>query len=157
MIKKQTLKNENATLALGGKLAPFLAVGDCLVLAGALGAGKTCLARGIIQMLAAQKGNRQENVPSPTFTLIQTYETNPPLWHIDLYRLNALSEITELGIIDAFDEVAMLIEWADKIKNLLPDDRLEITLDSLKDDFSQREVVLNPFGKKWETILNDAF
>jgi tRNA threonylcarbamoyladenosine biosynthesis protein TsaE len=150
MIKKQTLKNEAETLALGARLSSFLEKGDCLVLAGALGAGKTCLARGLIQKLTSPT----ENVPSPTFTLVQTYETTPPLWHIDLYRVENPSEITELGILEALDEAALLVEWADRMAEFLPDERLEIRLDALNGDFAQREAQLQPFGKKWEKIIN---
>lgn len=150
MAKTQTLKSETQTLALGAHLAPFLEKGDCVILSGALGAGKTCLARGLIQSLAGEK----ENVPSPTFTLVQTYETTPPIWHIDLYRIDSTDEITELGILDAFQDAALLIEWADKIVALLPDDRLEIHLDAPDGDFSQRQATFKPHGKKWEQIIN---
>lgn len=154
MAKKQILKDEHATAALGAQIAEFLAVGDLILLFGDLGCGKTTLARGLIQKLSGTK----ENVPSPTFTLVQTYETRPALWHVDLYRLENSKEIMELGIIDALDQASLLIEWAEKIPDSLKlglgNQRLEINLE-VSNDWTMRTATLKGYGKKWKQFLND--
>lgn len=155
MIKKQILKNEAATVKLGERIAAFLALGDLVLLSGALGAGKTTLARGLIQKLAGG----EENVPSPTFTLVQTYQTTPAVWHVDLYRLETAKEIMELGIMDALDEACLLIEWAEKmpagLKLGLGCQRLEINLET-SNDWVERIATLKAYGKKWEKFLNES-
>lgn len=116
------------TEALGHALAPALAPGDVLLLTGSLGAGKSALARAIIQ---ARLG-RAEDVPSPTFTLVQTYEApGGDLWHADLYRLTHPDEAIELGLEDAFTSAICLIEWPDRLGRLAPQDAVHVAL-SLK-------------------------
>jgi tRNA threonylcarbamoyladenosine biosynthesis protein TsaE len=114
----------SATEALGARIAAALRVGDLVALEGDLGAGKTTLARAILASLGVT-----ENVPSPTFTLVQEYET-PRLTvrHFDLYRLEKPSEIAELGLDDALLDGAALIEWPERAEGLLPDDRLQVAL-----------------------------
>lgn len=91
--------------------------GDVVLLEGAVGAGKTHLARALIHAVLLQ----DEDVPSPTFTLVQTYDTrNGTLWHSDLYRLSSTFEIEELGLIDAFADAICLIEWPDRLGELTP-------------------------------------
>ncbi len=119
------LPDAGATLALGGRLGARLMAGDVICLSGGLGAGKTTLARGAI---AAWTG-AAEDAPSPTYTLVQTY--NGPrgeLWHVDLYRLKRAAEAWELGLDDAFAEAACLIEWPERLEGQIPDDRLDIAL-----------------------------
>lgn len=112
-------------MALGGRLAALLGVGDVVFLQGSLGAGKTTLARGVIQALA---GADQE-APSPTYTLVQTYETpRGPLWHCDLFRLRAPGEAAELGLEEAFAEAIVLLEWPERLGGAAPSDRLEVSL-----------------------------
>ncbi|MGV8997433.1 MAG: tRNA (adenosine(37)-N6)-threonylcarbamoyltransferase complex ATPase subunit type 1 TsaE [Parvibaculaceae bacterium] len=125
IIRNFTLHNEAATAALGHALAPLLALGDFVTLTGDLGAGKTALARAIIR---ARLGDEHEDVPSPTFTLIQTYEAPDLLiTHADLYRLDDPSELRELGLNEALDEGAVLMEWPDRMDRL-PSSRLDIVL-----------------------------
>src|ERR1700761_2292478 len=114
----------SATTALGARIAAVLRIGDLVALEGDLGAGKTTLARAILQSLGVE-----EDVPSPTFTLVQEYET-PRLTvrHFDLYRLEKPSEIAELGLDDALFDGAALVEWPERAGNLLPDDRLHVAL-----------------------------
>ena len=118
-----------ATEALGERLAPLLRPGDAVALFGALGAGKTTLARGVLRGL----GHRGD-VASPTFPIVQVYEppqTRIPLWHVDLYRIEDPSELDELGIDDARAETALLIEWPERLPHLWPDAlRLTLTADS---------------------------
>lgn len=119
------LPDEAATDRLARALAPLLQAGDVIALAGELGAGKTRLARALIGALAGAA----EEVPSPTFTLVQSYDTpRGTLWHFDLYRLTRPEEAYELGIEEAFADGIAVIEWPERLGRLLPADRLEIAL-----------------------------
>lgn len=112
-----------STHALGERLAAHLAPGDVVGLRGGLGAGKTTFARGVIQ---AWTGHAVE-APSPTFTLVQTYEgPRGELWHCDLYRLKGPEEAIELGLEEAFAAAACLIEWPERLGPFAPADRLDI-------------------------------
>ena len=119
------LADETATAALGASLAPIVRPGDVIGLSGPLGAGKTTLARGLIATLTGVK-----EAPSPTFALVETYETPTfSLWHFDLYRLEKPEEAWELGLEEAFGSGAALIEWPERIAAFLPKDMLLIRLD----------------------------
>ncbi|MES2845751.1 MAG: tRNA (adenosine(37)-N6)-threonylcarbamoyltransferase complex ATPase subunit type 1 TsaE [Pseudomonadota bacterium] len=119
------LPTDDATTRLGAWLAARLGPGDCVLLDGPIGAGKTHLARAIIR---ARLG-RMEDVPSPTFTLVQTYdEGDIEIWHADLYRLSHPDEVLELGLDEALDHAICLIEWPDRMGSLLPPDAIRITL-----------------------------
>ena len=113
------------TAALGHRLATVLKARDVVFLIGDLGAGKTTLARQIIADLCGI-----DDAPSPTYTLVQLYETDAglPLWHVDLYRIEAPGELDELGLEDAFDEAITLIEWPGRLGDGRPADRLEISI-----------------------------
>ncbi|MDE0984879.1 MAG: tRNA (adenosine(37)-N6)-threonylcarbamoyltransferase complex ATPase subunit type 1 TsaE [Yoonia sp.] len=112
------LRDEMATAALAARMAPLLKIGDCIFLEGPIGAGKTAFSRALIR---ARLG-RQEDVPSPTFTLVQTYDDDAgDIWHCDLYRLTHPDEATELGLIDAFDTAICLIEWPDRLGSDQPE------------------------------------
>lgn len=118
------LKSYADTLALGARLARALQPGDTVFLSGGLGAGKTSLVRGVIQSHLGDV-----DVPSPTYTLVQTYDWNDSeLWHCDLYRLERPEEAYELGIMDVMGDVILLIEWANKLGDLAPDDILSVDL-----------------------------
>ncbi|MCV3269991.1 tRNA (adenosine(37)-N6)-threonylcarbamoyltransferase complex ATPase subunit type 1 TsaE [Roseobacter sinensis] len=109
--------------ALGAQLHP----GDTVLLNGPVGAGKTHLARHLIQSILPHP----EDIPSPTFTIVQTYETTRgPLWHADLYRIGTVDEVEELGLADAFETAICLVEWPDRLGALRPDGALEIWLDA---------------------------
>jgi tRNA threonylcarbamoyladenosine biosynthesis protein TsaE len=119
------LPDAAATAALGRALAPHLCLGDLLALGGDLGAGKTTLARGLIGTLGYRG-----SVPSPTFTLVQNYETDPiPVWHFDLYRIGHPDEVIELGFDEAMSDGIVLLEWAERLGAALPATRLDIQLD----------------------------
>ena len=111
-----TLASETDTHALAGKIAGILRAGDTVLLEGDIGAGKTAFCRAAIR---ARLGY-QEDVPSPTFTLVQTYEDDPDIWHFDLYRLSHPDEAIELGIEEAFETAICLIEWPDRLADLAP-------------------------------------
>jgi tRNA threonylcarbamoyladenosine biosynthesis protein TsaE len=118
------LPDAAATAALAARLAPHLRAGDVVALSGPLGAGKTLLARAVIAALGGP-----EEVPSPTFTLVQTYDLAPvPVWHFDLYRLARPEDAYELDIEDAFADAISLIEWPERLGALMPTDRLDIAL-----------------------------
>ena len=119
------LPDAAATLALGRRLGARLGPGDVVCLSGNLGAGKTTLARGVIE---AWTGAAEE-APSPTYTLVQTYEgARGELWHVDLYRLKRAEDAWELGLDDAFASAATLIEWPERLEGQTPRDRLDIEL-----------------------------
>ncbi len=110
------LADAEATAALGRAVAPLLEPGEAVLLYGPLGMGKSTLARGLIRALAGE----DEDVPSPTFTLVQFYETHapergPPVAHFDLYRLSRPEEAFEIGLDEALDVGAALIEWPERL------------------------------------------
>jgi tRNA threonylcarbamoyl adenosine modification protein YjeE len=113
-----------ATQALGARIAAGLEAGDTVALEGDLGAGKTTLARATLRALGVT-----EDVPSPTFTLVQLYETTRlTVRHYDLYRIESPGEIEELGLDDALAEGAALIEWPERAEGRLPADMLHVAL-----------------------------
>lgn len=126
------LENEAATLALGGRLAEVLRVGDVVALSGALGSGKTTLARGCLAGL----GHAGE-VASPTFTIVQAYEattTRLAVLHIDLYRIEDVDELDELGLDDALADHALLVEWPERLGARLWAHALRLILEPAGDD-----------------------
>ncbi len=127
------LPDEAATARLAQSLAARARRGDVFALFGALGSGKTAFARAFINALPAPDGTAPatpEEVPSPTFTLLQTYQRAPaPVWHFDLYRLVRSDEVYELGFEEALGEGVLLIEWPERLGPLLPAERLELRFD----------------------------
>lgn len=142
------LPDEAATRALGAALSLLVRPGDFLALKGDLGAGKTALARALIQARLGPDGEDEE-VPSPTFTLVQSYEApDLLLTHVDLYRIDQPEDARELGLADALDEGVLLVEWPEKL-GTLPADRLDIELVLVSDSPAQgasREARLTPHG-----------
>jgi len=123
------LPDAAATERLGRRLAPCLAAGDVIALAGPLGAGKTALARAVIRALPGPPGSAAEEVPSPTFSLLQVYERRPaPIWHFDLYRLKDADEVWELGWEEAQGSAILLVEWPERLGALLPAEALRLAL-----------------------------
>src|SRR6218665_2123201 len=109
------LPNEEATTALMADLALLISAGDVITLSGDLGAGKTAAARAMIRYLA---GDDEMEVPSPTFTLAQSYDLPSfPLVHADLYRINDASELEEIGLSPMPDDIVALIEWPERAPN----------------------------------------
>lgn len=110
-------------------MARALRPGDVVALAGDLGAGKTTFARALIAAFAAEAGQPAPEVPSPTFTLVQTYEfARATIWHFDLYRIERPDDALELGIEEAFAGGIALIEWPERLGPLLPARRIEVRL-----------------------------
>jgi tRNA threonylcarbamoyladenosine biosynthesis protein TsaE len=124
------LPDEAATAALGRNLAALARAGDVIALAGELGTGKTAFARAFINALPPPGGTGPgppEEVPSPTFTLLQIYERAPaPVWHFDLYRLERPADAWELGFEEALEQAITLIEWPERLGPLLPAERLDV-------------------------------
>lgn len=124
--RRLALADEAATTALARAVARAARPGDVIALWGDLGAGKTRFARAFIGALAGDS----EEVPSPTFTLVQSYDTPAgTVWHFDLYRLDSPDEVLELGFEEALTDGIALIEWPDRLGALLPRDRLDLALD----------------------------
>lgn len=147
-MRQFNLPSEHETQALGAALAALLRPGDVVALHGDLGAGKTTLARGLVQTLM----NRPEEVPSPTYTLVQVYEgPDFPLWHFDLYRLDQPEDVEELGW-DETAEGAALIEWPERAGRLLPKNRLDVYLEISGEG---RWARLEPRGEGWQERLDE--
>ncbi len=124
-VLERRLPDEQATTRLGEDIAAALRPGDAIALEGDLGAGKTTLARGLIRAFA---GDPELEVPSPTFTLVQAYDTRIPVQHFDLYRLAAPDELDELGFDEAVAGGVVLVEWPDKAGDRLPADMIVVEL-----------------------------
>ncbi len=132
-----------ATHELGKVLGASCAGGEVIALVGPLGAGKTCLVRGIAEGLAVPAAA----VASPTFVLIHEYTGRIPLYHVDLYRLEEREAINALGLEEYLESTGVtVIEWADRARAALPPDHLEITMSHLGD--SRRSIAFNPRGPR---------
>ena len=130
--------SDEETQALGRQLAKMLPDRGVILLIGELGAGKTTLAKGIVEGRGVASA---EDVSSPTFTLIHEYGQPTGVYHVDLYRLNTLEEARRLGLEDLFEQPALvLLEWGERFPELLPDQRFEIRL-SHQDEESRRITV----------------
>jgi len=141
------LPDEKATLALAAQVAALVQPGDVIALKGDLGSGKTTFARAFI---AARGGG--EVVPSPTFTLVQTYNLpGGAVWHFDLYRLRTAEEAWELGIEEAFAAGVSLIEWPERLGLLLPKRHLMILLDFAPAEGARRATLTG--GGHWPAWL----
>ena len=146
-MREFALSDAAATERFGAAIARLLQSGDVIALEGDLGAGKTTLSRGLIRALCGA----ETDVPSPTYTLVQTYEAPDfLLWHFDLYRLEDPGEIMELGWTETASGVA-LIEWPERAGSLLPTQRLTVRLETIGD---HRRAVLEPLGEDWQTRID---
>jgi tRNA threonylcarbamoyladenosine biosynthesis protein TsaE len=141
-----TIQNSEDTERIGERLAVFLRPGDLLCLTGDLGAGKTTLARGIVRGLKSPA-----LVSSPTFTLIHEYTGGRfPVYHADAYRLLGAEDAIGTGLEDYIlrGDGVLLLEWWERIAELLPDERLEIRF--LETDNDTRKITLIPHGERWQ-------
>lgn len=144
MIKALTTSVED-TRALAAALAELARPGDLILLAGDLGAGKTAFAQGFGASLGVT-----EAITSPTFTLANQYEGRLELNHLDVYRLDQLEEIFDLGLPEMLDDGSVtLIEWGNVIAPALPADYLEIRLVLDEDDDDERHVEIDTIGPRW--------
>lgn len=125
------------TERLGETLAELLPLGTVVALRGELAAGKTCLVRGM-----AKKYARGEIVSSPTFTIVNQYGQNPALYHVDLYRLETVSEVRDLGYEELFEpDGVTVVEWAERAESLLPEKRLDIYLEVIGENDRRLKLV----------------
>jgi tRNA threonylcarbamoyl adenosine modification protein YjeE len=145
-----TLADPAATAALGRRIAEGLDRGDCVAIEGDLGAGKTTLARTILRALGVL-----ETVPSPTFTLVQNYETACfPVRHYDFYRIEDEREIDELGLEEALAEGAALVEWPERAPGSLPATTLYVRLETVNE--TRRRVTLHG-PARWAAHFEDLW
>lgn len=139
---------EDETREIAARLAPSLEAGDVVVLSGELGSGKTVFAQGVIGALGVD-----DPVTSPTFALVHEYEARLPVAHVDVYRLNRVQELFDLG----FEEIASedrvtFVEWGERADQVLPADRLTVHI-ARGDEPDRRVVTLTPVGRRWERRL----
>jgi tRNA threonylcarbamoyladenosine biosynthesis protein TsaE len=139
-------KSADDTRELAAAFAPLVKGGDILLLAGELGAGKTCFTQGLGRALGVT-----EQITSPTFTLMRPYDgTTLRLLHCDVYRLDHLQEIVDLGIHElADDDAVAVIEWGDMAEPVLPADFLEVRITYDDDTDDARRFALRPVGGSW--------
>ena len=136
------------TAIYAAKLAKNLAPEDIILLNGDVGAGKSYFCRALIQSVLQY----EEDIPSPTFTLVQQYDTEiGELWHADLYRLSDPTEVIELGLLDAIESATILIEWPDQIIDFLPKTALKIKISTTGDEI--RVFNFSWTDKKWDEKL----
>jgi tRNA threonylcarbamoyl adenosine modification protein YjeE len=142
-----TLADETATAELGSRIARGLRPGDAVLLKGELGAGKTTLARGILRALGVEG-----HVPSPTFTLVQNYQTRDlALFHFDLYRIEHPRELTELGMDDALEDGAVLVEWPERgFPARLAADALTVILTQAGESAREARIAGPP---RWQSLI----
>ncbi|SHJ86885.1 tRNA threonylcarbamoyladenosine biosynthesis protein TsaE [Shimia gijangensis] len=147
---KISLASPEDTRAIAQRLGGYLHAGDVLLFEGDIGAGKTHFARCLIQSLLPEP----EDVPSPTFTLVQTYETPDfEIWHADLYRLSSPDEVVELGLTEAFEDAVCLVEWPDRLAELKPEKALTLSL-QMTDTRGERELTLRAKDSRWAVVLD---
>lgn len=150
-----TLHDEAATAGFAERLARDLRPGDCLLMSGRIGAGKSFFARAAIQSMMAAEGE-VEDVPSPTFTLVQTYLIGPrEVWHTDLYRLSSPQEIDELGLVEAFDKAITFVEWPERLADLAPASALRLHFEVGAGE-TERRLRLDWSDPRWDAPLREA-
>jgi tRNA threonylcarbamoyladenosine biosynthesis protein TsaE len=129
-MRKVCTNSDKETMAAGEAFAAILKAGDVVALSGDLGAGKTVFVKGIARGL-----NVEEMVTSPTFTIVREYEGRMPLYHFDVYRIGDADEMEDTGYFDYIcGEGVVVVEWAEKIKALLPENRIDVTLEKTGDE-----------------------
>jgi tRNA threonylcarbamoyladenosine biosynthesis protein TsaE len=147
MLKIITNSAEETTY-IGEQLGRLLIKGSIVCLSGDLGAGKTAFTQGIAKGMGVE-----DYVTSPTYTIINEYQGRLPLYHFDVYRLNDVEEMYELGYEEYFfGDGAVVVEWADIVRDIIPAERLWITILRAKDENS-REIILEPTGEAYEQIM----
>jgi tRNA threonylcarbamoyladenosine biosynthesis protein TsaE len=146
-----TAHDEADTARIAGIVARAALPGDVIALSGDLGSGKTAFARGFIRALTVSV----EEVPSPTFTLVQTYSVGDrTIYHFDFYRIEDPEEAWEIGIEEAFADGIALIEWPERLGRLLPDDRLDIRLAPSPGGAATVRLISLTAGSSWSRRLN---
>lgn len=140
--------SELETIELGNKIGKLLTDGDFICLDGDLGAGKTHFTKGLAQGMGIR-----EDITSPTFTIVQEYDGELDLYHFDVYRLFDEEELYAIGFEDYLKRKGVIIvEWSEKVRGVLPKDRLEIRIEYLEDP-DKRKLVFESFGKRAEELV----
>jgi tRNA threonylcarbamoyladenosine biosynthesis protein TsaE len=141
-----TTRSVDQTRALGERLGEtLLRPGDLVVLSGPLGSGKTAFAQGVARGLGVT-----DPVVSPTFTIVREYHGRVPLAHVDVYRLERLQELHDLGFDEMLDDRVTLVEWGDAAGPVLPADRLEVRLEMPADKEEERDIRIAAHGESWQ-------
>lgn len=141
-----------ATLALGRRLGGVLEAGSVIGLTGELGAGKTLLTRGLCEGL----GVPLRQVNSPTFVLVNEYRGRLPVFHLDVYRLQGAADAVDLGIVDYFNRAeagVMIVEWAEKLPGVLPEDRMDVTIERLS--AKKRRFTFTAEGSRFTALFKE--
>jgi tRNA threonylcarbamoyladenosine biosynthesis protein TsaE len=145
---KYSTESVEETSRIGEQLGRLLNKGNIICLSGDLGAGKTAFTQGIAKGMEVK-----DYVTSPTYTIINEYEGRLPLYHFDVYRLNDVSEMYELGYEEYFfGDGVVVLEWADIVRDIIPGERLWITILNTKGDNS-REIIMEPTGEIYDNIV----
>lgn len=142
-----TSHSPDDTIKIGALIGQLASGGDIFLLTGSLGTGKTCLTQGIARGLGIK-----EHTPSPSFVLVRQFYGRLPLYHIDLYRLDNIDEIADLGLDDyLYSDGVCVIEWAEKGLSLLPREHLMIKIDYLGD--TERQLIFKPGSQRYREML----
>ncbi len=149
-----TLASMAETEAMARRISPGLGPGDVILLDGPIGAGKTFFARAVIQERLRRSGH-MEDVPSPTFTLVQTYDAGPiEIWHADLYRLSGPGEAFELGLEEAFETAICLVEWPDRLGPNTPANAIRLRFAPGEGD-EERQITVQSGHARWHALMAD--
>ena len=142
------LENEEKTREIGSKLGELLTPKSVICLIGDLGAGKTTMTQSLARALGVD-----DYITSPTFTIVNEYEGRTPLYHFDVYRIGSSEEMYDIGFDEYIDgEGVCIIEWANLIEDILPDEYLYIEMNYKE---TGREMILTPKGEKYEEIVKE--
>lgn len=141
------------TLALGKKIAPFLKKGDVIVLLGDLGAGKTLFVSGLLDFY-----DKKDEASSPTFTIVNEYNLKDDLdlFHFDVYRLNSSDEFIAIGGDEFFEKGICVIEWGNKILDVLPKDALFLTIEKDSSNVNKRIITFSSSSNKYDYLLKEV-
>ena len=148
-----TTNSANETLEIGKKMAPYLNKGDVIVLLGDLGAGKTLFVSGLLDFY-----NKKEEASSPTFTIVNEYDLKDDLklFHFDVYRLESSDEFLAIGGDEFFEKGICVIEWGDKISDVIPKDALIIKIENDVDDINKRTICFNSSSNKYDNLIKEV-
>ncbi len=147
-MKEYTTHSEFETLNIGKKLGELLNKGDIVCLNGDLGTGKTVFVKGIAMALSID-----EYITSPTFTIVNEYDSKIPLFHFDVYRISDSDEMFEIGFEEYLDNKGIVvIEWASIISEILPEETINVTISKVGEDFDLRNIIIDFNGGKYKDL-----
>lgn len=142
------------TVYIAEILAEVIRPGDTVLLYGEIGSGKTFFSRAMIQKMMEKQGAVVEDIPSPTFTIVQIYDTLvPSVWHLDLYRISNPDEIIDLDLENALEKHVCLIEWPQNMGLHVPERNISITLEEILGSDDVRNIDFEFYGTGWEHII----